>query len=534
MHSTKTVTRLALLAGLGSLATGLFAQQAPAPVKATPLSGGAYWVTGGAGANTGFIVGTNGVIVIDSKMTADSTKAMLAQIAAVTPKPVTHVILTHSDPDHVNGLTAFPKGLVIVAHENCRKEMAEALNAAPPAMAPLRDYLPTQTVAGNEDLTIDGVHLRLLHFAPGHTSGDLMVYLPDQKIVFAGDILTMQFPYPLVHREKQGTSEGLIANMKGMLALNAETFVPGHGALQARPALEKRLADTEARRAEVAKLFNEGKSLDQVKQSFHESTTPQGGGAVAGRFNPPTFTEVVYREVSAGRPFDVHDLSGFWEARGATNFAISRTAPPMTAWAQAKYDAAKPGLGPRGKPLGNDPIMICDPMGYPRIIVASGGYGVQIVQAPKEMLMLFDWFYARRDIWTDGRKLQEDPEPRFYGNSVGHWDGDTFVVESNGFDERTWLDDDGHPHSDEMRLEERYHRVDHDTIELTMTVTDPKAYTQPWVSEKKFLEWFPAADLEARGSGWNDLREDSCIPSVEAKYKDLVREPAGRAGAPAH
>jgi hypothetical protein len=80
-----------------------------------------------------------------------------------------------------------------------------------------------------------------------------------------------------------------------------------------------------------------------------------------------------------------------------------------------------------------------------------------------------------------------------------------------------------------MKLVERYRRVDHDTIELTMTLTDPMAYTQPWVSEKKYLEWFPVDELEARGSGWNDLREDLCIPSVEAKYKELVREPAAGA-----
>jgi glyoxylase-like metal-dependent hydrolase (beta-lactamase superfamily II) len=476
------------------------------------LSGGAYWVTGGAGANTGFIVGTSGVIVIDSKMTADSTKAMLAQIAAVTPKPVTHVILTHSDPDHVNGLTGFPKGLVIVAQENCRKEMAEALDAGPAAMAPLREYLPTQTVSDVEDLTIDGVHLRLLHFAPGHTSGDLIVYLPDQKIVFAGDILTMQFPYPLIHREKQGTSEGLIANMKGMLALDAETYVPGHGDPQMKPALEKRLADTEARRAEVVKLFAAGKTLHEVRQAVGETAAAQA--------NFPSFTEVVYREASANQPFDPHDLSGVWYIRGV-GFSMSRTSPPMTAWGQARYDAAKPGLGPRGHPLGNDPIMLCDPMGLVRSIV-WGVYPTEFIQTPRETFMLFDWFYTRRQIWTDGRKLPDDPEPRFYAYSVGHWDGDTFVVESNGFDDRVWADADGHPISADARLEERYRRVDHDTLDLTMTLTDAKSYTQPWVA-KGITGRLVTPGLDST----TEMREDLCIPSAEAKYKEDVRDPAG-------
>ena len=531
--------------GFGMLAVGAHAQRRNAdrptpPLKVMPLRGGVYWTSGGAGGNTGFIVGTTGVIVIDAKTTADSARAMLAEIAKVTPKPVTHVILTHSDADHVNGLMGFPKGLTIISHENCKSEMADALADAPAALAPLRDYLPTQTVANTEDLTIDGVHLRLLHFAPGHTSGDLMVYLPGQKVLFAGDILTMQFPYPLIHREKHGNSEGWFENMNGILAADAETYVPGHGDLQTKPALAKKLSDSEARRAEVARLFAAGKTLTEVKQAVGESTPPPTGAG--GRAGFATFTEVVYREISASQPFDPHDLSGFWTAHGSpaqTNqrHEISLNAPPMTPWAQAKYDAAKPGLNGTGagraQPLGNDPIMICDPVGYPRVLVASGEYGLQIIQAPKEMLMLFDWFYGRRDIYTDGRKLPDDPDPRFYGNSVGHWEGNTFVVDSNGFDERTWLDSAGHPHSDEMKLVERYRRVDHDTIELTMTLTDPKAYTRPWVSEKKFLERFPADDLEARGSGWNDLREDVCVPSEEAKYKELVREPAARAGAAA-
>jgi hypothetical protein len=223
------------------------------------------------------------------------------------------------------------------------------------------------------------------------------------------------------------------------------------------------------------------------------------------------------------QPFDPHDLSGIWwghAARG-TNFSLSATPPPMTPWAQQRYDAAKPGLGPRGKPLGNDPMMICDPMGFPRIMFWTG-YPYEIVQLPGRTVMFFDWFYTYRTIWTDGRSLAADPDPRWYGNSVGKWEGNTFVVQSNGFDDRTWLDADGHPHSDEMRLEERYHRVDHNTLEVTMTLTDQQAYTKPWISEKMTLK---LADPKI------EMREDVCVPSVEAKYKETIRNPAG--GAPA-
>jgi cyclase len=103
-------------------------QRAETPMQVAAITGAVYWISGGAGANTGFIVGSSGVIVIDAKMTADSAKAMLQEIAKVTAKPVTHVILTHSDADHENGLAGFPKGLVIIAHENCKNELKEILD----------------------------------------------------------------------------------------------------------------------------------------------------------------------------------------------------------------------------------------------------------------------------------------------------------------------------------------------------------------------------------------------------------------------
>src|SRR5271166_4448614 len=97
----------------GALATDAYAQgrrQAeapPAPLQVKPLTEGVYLVSGGAGSNTGFVVGTNGVVVINAKANADSAKAVLAEIAKVTPKPVTQVVLTGSDTDDVGGLTGF-------------------------------------------------------------------------------------------------------------------------------------------------------------------------------------------------------------------------------------------------------------------------------------------------------------------------------------------------------------------------------------------------------------------------------------------
>jgi cyclase len=265
----------AVMALVLGVAAGVPAQQGPGGGPPTPqplvvhqLKPNLYWVEGGGG-NSAVIVGNNGVIVVDTKTTAAAGAELLADVAKITPKPVTTAIVTHSDGDHVNGLASFPAGITIVAQENCKAEMQAAMNS--PAGAALADHMPTRTVTKNmEDMTIEGVHLRLLHFAPAHTSGDLMVYLPDDKIMFTGDIVAAQAPYPLIHLEKNGSSEGWITTMNGILATDATTFIPGHGNVQMKADLQKRLSDTIARRDQIKALVAQGKSLDEVRQGLGE------------------------------------------------------------------------------------------------------------------------------------------------------------------------------------------------------------------------------------------------------------------------
>ena len=259
------------------------------------LASNVYWVEGGGG-NSGVVVGDKGVIVVDAKTTPAGGKELLDDIAKITPKPVTAVIVTHSDGDHVNGLASFPKGITIVAHENNKKEQEAALSAggrgAPPA-----DHLPTQVVSKNkENLKIDGVKIEALHWAPAHTSGDLVVYLPDQKIVFTGDIIATTLPDPLIHLEKNGSSEGWIATTKGIAALNSDRFVPGHGDVQTKAAIQKRLADAQMKRTKIMELIAQGKSLDEIKASVDPAPAAGKGGGKGPAF--ASFTEVVYRELT--------------------------------------------------------------------------------------------------------------------------------------------------------------------------------------------------------------------------------------------
>jgi len=213
-------------------------------------------------------------------------------------------------------------------------------------------------------------------------------------------------------------------------------------------------------------------------------------------------------------PFKPRDFSGVW-GLGTNGFNLNqRAVPPMTAEGQARYAAAKPGLGPRGAPLGNDPLMICDPVGYPRSFTYN--YGMEFIDTPGLMLQFFEWGHTWRTIWTAGRALPVNPEPRWYGYAVGHWNGDTFVVESSGYEERSWLDQDGHPHSDQMRVVEQYRRSAADTMEVTITLTDPKIYTEPWVSRTTL-----------RLNPTSEIGEYFCVPSDEELYKKVIREPAG-------
>ncbi len=292
----KLVLGMAGVAALVSFGTLARAQQQPQPLKVTQIKDNVYWVQGGVGSNDGFIVGTTGVMLVDTKTTVDSEKGVIAEIAKVTPKMVNTAIITHSDGDHVNGLAAFPAGLTIIAQENCKKEMEASAGSRNPAP---QDRLPTKTYAKTDKLTMDGVHIRLYHWAPGHTSGDTVVYLPDQKIVFGGDLLAgaPDRPETLIHLEKNGSAAGWIENAKGMLGLDADTYLTGHGNMMTKAEVQKKLELIQDKYNKIKAMVAQGKSLDEIKTSLGEPTAapapnPNGAPPV------PTLTEVIYKEMS--------------------------------------------------------------------------------------------------------------------------------------------------------------------------------------------------------------------------------------------
>jgi hypothetical protein len=148
---------------------------------------------------------------------------------------------------------------------------------------------------------------------------------------------------------------------------------------------------------------------------------------------PGTQSSAAKENVSS--PADPHDLSGMWEffanIPGQGIYATpSKTPPPMTPWAKAKYNEAKPGYGPKAQAGGNDPILKCYPTGIPRILFFPQPF--EIYQSPERVFMFFERDHEWRQVWTGGRSHPKEMEPTWMGDSIGKWDGDTFVVDTVG------------------------------------------------------------------------------------------------------
>jgi hypothetical protein len=220
-------------------------------------------------------------------------------------------------------------------------------------------------------------------------------------------------------------------------------------------------------------------------------------------------------------PFNAHDLTGIWSGNpddlAGNGIPINMKAvPSLTAYGKQMFAAAQ-SESPQWN--SKDPENVCDPMGWPRWLTFN--FGFQFVALPDRVLQFFEWGHTWRDIWTDGRKLPPDPPiPRYLGYAVGRWEGNTFVVDSNGYDDHSWIAQapaaqsgtgrpGGYPHSDEMRIEERYQRLNYGLLQLTLTVTDPKVYTAPWTTTGK-ITLIPDAEMA----------ESFCVPSDQIRFNE--------------
>lgn len=178
-----------------------------------------------------------------------------------------------------------------------------------------------------------------------------------------------------------------------------------------------------------------------------------------------------------------HDLSGVW-ALGKVREHFSDPVAPMTPQGQAQFDFNTHELK-GGRPITIDPAYTCHWPGLPHIYL-SGAYAFEFVQTPQRIFIFYENTHQWREIWMDGRKIPEDSDPLWMGYSVGHWDGNDLVVESGSFNDKSWLDVRGHPHSDALKLTERYHRPDHDHMQISFIIDDPKMYKGTWEMKNNF------------------------------------------------
>jgi len=284
---------LSIVAGAIVLAAVPFnsAQQPQVPpLTVEKVRGDIYLVKGGSGANTGFVITDKGVLAIDAKMTAEASRQELAEIAQRTSQPVSVMILTHSDGDHVNGLDGFPAGMVIYAHLQTKKDMEAAFQD--PKLERLKAYLPTLTFSDSSSVTLGGLTAELFHFGPAHTSGDVVVLFPKDKVAFVGDLVFIGRD-PLIHLKKGGSSFGLVKTLKGLLQLEADIFVPGHGDALGKPQIQTLLASVEEKQARVKELIAQGKTLDEIKRAFNIPEPDAPGGR-----RWPSLVEIIFQELS--------------------------------------------------------------------------------------------------------------------------------------------------------------------------------------------------------------------------------------------
>jgi hypothetical protein len=176
------------------------------------------------------------------------------------------------------------------------------------------------------------------------------------------------------------------------------------------------------------------------------------------------------------------DLSGIWLTGGGYTRNIAKDLKPgevsFQPWAAALYQHR---VDTNGK---EDPQAYCVLSGVPRENVVP--YPFKILNTNGPIVILYEALHSYRQIFMDGRPLPKDPNPSWMGYSVGHWDGDTLVVESAGFVDNNWLDNSGHPGTEALRLTERFRRRDFGHIDAQITIDDPKAYTKPWTVNLQF------------------------------------------------
>jgi glyoxylase-like metal-dependent hydrolase (beta-lactamase superfamily II) len=252
-------------------------QQESKPVKLNKISDYLYEVLDGKGARGGLFIGNNGILVIDAKQDEISVKQTLDEIAKVTDKPIKYLVNTHSDSDHVTGNRFFPTSVTIISHENCRNEFflpkrdGSISDWNKPELLP---FVPSITFHEKMDIFFGLQKVELLYFGVGHTTGDAVVYFPDQKVAFIGDQVFTGRPQ-LIHAYKGGNSFEHVNTLAKILEeLDAEKFYSGHSEMLDRAGIQKHIDEMKSMQEKIKSLIENKKSMDEIKNEFDKSQQP--------------------------------------------------------------------------------------------------------------------------------------------------------------------------------------------------------------------------------------------------------------------
>jgi len=243
------------------------------PVTLDKISESVYQIMGGRGSNGGVIIGENAVLVIDSKMNEKSVNQSIEAIGAITDKAIKYLVNTHSDGDHIMGNRYYPASVTFVAQENCRDDFFK-VNFGRESDWDEPEFFPfTPSLCFKENLNIwlgkDKVELH--YFGAGHTTGDLVVYFPEDKIAFVGDQYFNGRPQ-LIHSNKNGNSFAHVKYLTRMLeTIDAETFLSGHSDPVGRSEIEKHIQDMVDRQIAVKECIGQEKTLEETLAEFNDN-----------------------------------------------------------------------------------------------------------------------------------------------------------------------------------------------------------------------------------------------------------------------
>ncbi len=274
-----------------SLPLYAIAQQNQAtPVSLAKIGDNLYEIRGGSGANGGAFIGEYGVLLIDAKMDKQSVDQTIEEIRKLTDKPILYMVNTHSDGDHVFGNRFFDKSVVFVSHENCRHEFFHpGRNGAPsswndPELAP---FIPSVTFSTKMDLYVDPEKVELWYFGKGHTTGDIVVYFPHERIAFIGDQIFIGRTQ-LIHSYKGGNSFEHVKTLEKMLeTLDAEKYCSGHSEIIGRDVIRTHINEMKELQNKVSGYMNKNYTLENIKKEFTE--------------NQGNLIETIYNEIHAAR-----------------------------------------------------------------------------------------------------------------------------------------------------------------------------------------------------------------------------------------